>query len=1053
MFLFYYRALSWDPEKVKWRETEEEKKENKITTILTSQFGRHVAEVLDIVNERDRNNTIHGKRIMHVPLYLGLTLDDTQTNRTGADACPLLIELKNFPDDPFMLGLVPKCPLTNATLQNIQAKLGCTHKGVVKEQIKTLKRHIRFKYIEEAVKEARAHHKNGVLLQIGPDGRHYVIAHPIICVNTGDGKERYDQCSISWQMSGCKCCFCMEENCLRFTNHAKEWKPRNDTRMMTLSFELDRIQKMIHGKLCVDTNAQTKKKEWYSEHDLNIIAEASACNILPSSCTIFHDLGLDVNKIWGIPKFGLHCMGAVDMLHTFLKGIVENAISWTMSCLYMLQDINPEEYRNIVSNLDAIFHTFPYHQSVTPVPLFYKEYGISKMITDARSKKQSAMAGTGTGVGGTPAAHLPGVAFMLLHAIGKEGGATNSMSLSRIPEEIVLPTRRAENDRYKPRKEYKIRTILVNALQSVLNALTFARKADGFSDDNLDELDYLLQLARGHVIQLWSLKSDLKQMRSGVLVADRVDPKFTGIKHHLLEHLTFCIRLFGAPDHFDTQNSEHFHVKIKRYYRETSRRKDSSDKEILQHFSRVRRLNCIQKAFPSPSSEIQEEEPVILTPGHQLSALKQTCQDKLQKIKHLQNVIGEIEKEMILKYHRHVKSINMLELEAAKQTSAPQRSLPMDANLLRIIRLNKMLEAHQDSLYSTFHVPKCTRKAFIEVDPSTFKSNVPLEEQAGTFFECPNGAKLLHPFIDFKQLFTYLNLKTPDGLSKEFFQSHKKWPQSYKIKLNEMISSRGKPELGIQPFTIHCNAETNYFSAVEVSFQSQVQEIVRIFGIVTLHEMSQTNPPRENNVRTLLVCACLKRREAARRLDSIHCPILEYEIVRNALEVDVIDLTSIIRPACLMPIFTSIFRPDFEEKRADLTADRRGPTSRYYGLRQFYHVPIPTMRNFKVINFGVIDAAINVRYRSTSFGTGNATISVEETAGEKRQREERESNYIAHHLFLSEQELTWTERSNVVFKLNVHARTFRQDMWRDIENGDLWKETADDEDDDEIVIL
>jgi hypothetical protein len=40
---------------------------------------------------------------------------------------------------------------------------------------------------------------------------------------------------------------------------------------------------------------------------------------------------------------------------------------------------------------------------------------------------------------------------------------------------------------------------------------------------------------------------------------------------------------------------------------------------------------------------------------------------------------------------------------------------------------------------------------------------------------------------------------------------------------------------------------------------------------------------------SLLVCACLKRREATIRLDSIHCPILEYDILRNALEVDIIE--------------------------------------------------------------------------------------------------------------------------------------------------------------------
>ena len=1045
-----YRALIWDPNKVKWCQTEEEKKDKKITKMFTSNLAEHIFKVLDIINERDTNNIVHGKRIVHVPLFLAVTQDDTRLSGNGAEeGCPLLIQPLQFPDeDPFFLGLQPKCPMTKSTLQNIQAKLGCTHKGVQKEQISSLKKYIRDKFVEEAVSEVRAHHKNGILLQIGPDCRHFVIAHPIICTLTGDGVELFKQCGINWQMRGRKCRFCTESNCLRFTKDAQKWNPRDDLRMRFLSTELDRIQKMVHRKLCADRSVHTRKQSWYTQSDLDIIAEAKAYNIMPTSCTVYFDLGFDISKIWGIPKFGLHCMGAVDMLHTFLKGIVENAVCWTMSCLYLLQDINPDAYCNIVSNLDEIFHTFPYKQCVAPVPLFYKEYGISKLISDARSKKQSAVSGTGTGVGGTPASHLPGIAFMLLHAIGREGGAVSAQSKSTIPELVKIDSRKDKN-KYGPKREYKIRTIIVNALQSVLNALTFARKTDGFSEKNLDELDYLLKLSRSHLLQLFSLKSDLKQMKMGVPVDARVDKGFGGIKHHLLEHLTFCIRLFGAPNNFDTQNSEHFHVLVKRFYRETSKRKDTCNIEILQHFAKLRRLSFIQRAM----DKAIPEDNSIARPQN----LQQKYEKRVKSIDDLQIQLEEFKQNILAKCERESKNIISKKVgqqqhlhevrQQLQQLEQIREQQEIDINLGQIIKYNNILESSGDSLFSTFFIPRNSPKAAIEANGESFYNSAP-------------GKNLLHPFVDWNQLFTYLNLKTPEGLSKEFFLRHKVLPGLYKIKLNAMLSSRGKPELGIAPFTIHCNAQTNNFSSLEVSYINEQKEVVMVFGIVTLHEMGPSNPTNQEVFRTVLVCGRLRKHETSRamgkRHDSIHCQIVEYDIKRNsnALEVDVIDLTSIIYPACVIPIFTQSFRPNYREKKADLTVDRRNPF--FYGNRNFYHVPIPTMHYFKVINYQVIDAAIDIRYRSAYGNGGNHVMPVEETNEEKKNREELErNNFIAHHLFLSEEELRWTEKSNNVLEHNEeNETTYTQSMWKDIETGDLWREETEIDllDDDDVLL-
>jgi hypothetical protein len=222
-----------------------------------------------------------------------------------------------------------------------------------------------------------------------------------------------------------------------------------------------------------------------------------------------------------------------------------------------------------------------------------------------------------------------------------------------------------------------------------------------------------------------------------------------------------------------------------------------------------------------------------------------------------------------------------------------------------------------------------------------------------------------------------------------------------------MLSSKGKPDEGIEPFVIHCNSRTNNFSAIEVSYQGDKTEVVRVFAIITLHQMKFTNPAQEHSIRTVLVCGRLRENTRIRRgrEDSIHCPILEYDILRNTsvLEVDVIDLTSIVRPAMLMPIFTKDFRPEYAEKSTDLTVSRTA--ANFYGKRQFYHVPIPTMHYFNVVNYNLIDEVIDMKDRAKQTDRN-------ETTQATQQRLLLGKNFIAHHLFLTEEELRLTEISN-----------------------------------------
>jgi hypothetical protein len=1029
-----------------------EDNDGKIKTILTSDFGLHVYNVLDKVNDKDEvNKRVNGTNIPHVGLFYSLSQDDTIFSRSGVNGCPVIMELKNFSEEPVLLGLQPVNPLTKSIRDNIQSKMGCTHKGMQQELNRSLDKYIRFEYIRQCVEDIRPLQKDGVLLQIGKNPNDLVIAHPIICLLTGDSKELNSLCSVNSQMNGCKCRICTETNCIRFTDQGKTWVERKDKEMMNLCVGLDNIEKYIHQKFVDDNGtAKKKKKEWFSESMQDTIAKGKALNCLPTSNTIFWELGFDVSKIWGLPNFGLHNMGSVDMLHTFLKGILENGICWIFSCLYLLQQINPDKYRNIVSNMDSIYHNFPHLHSVVPVRLHYKEYGISKILTEGKSRKQSASAGTGTGVGGTPAAHLDGIAFMLLHAIGRSGGAALPQSGSQIPDTIELPKGRQDNpNKWGPRKQYKVRTMMVNALQAILNALTFTRKKDGFSKDDLIELENLLRLARAHQIQIFSLKSDLKQMKKGILIKQRTDTMFKGFKHHLLEHLPLFIRLFGSPEFFDTQISEHNHVFIKGLYRKTTRRLETSTREMFERMSRIRRIHFMIQAFNITS----------VTPHHHDQDPVSKHRGKILQLKHLQSFITmaidrvetKFQKQTISKMTslakiENVKRLLKQQYDNRQRQNGGDLDFVEDQRLHDIIALNTNLETNRDSLYGTFFIPSNTSKIEMALQPGSFSSSDP---DLGTFVLNTKAHKYLHPFVEFNQLYIHLNRKTPEGLSKIYFENHKVNPTRYKIKLNEMLSSRGAPELGIDPFTVHCNKDKNNFSAVEVSYQDAIH-VVRVFAIVTFHKRNLFSLDQDENVRIVLVVGRLRNfNTSTRRLDSIHCPMLQYDLQTrtNQLEVDVIDITSIIRPCCLMPIFDSNFRPNYKEVRNDLIPNSRHPT--FVGHRLFYHVRIPTMIYFKVMNYKVIDEVIDriVVPRVLS----NSTT---ETPTQTKERKELERNYIALHLFLNNDELILTENANNVnVDHNIqHDTNFRDEFW----DSDMFEQVDGDEDDgdeDEIVLV
>jgi hypothetical protein len=65
----------------------------------------------------------------------------------------------------------------------------------------------------------------------------------------------------------------------------------------------------------------------------------------------------------------------------------------------------------------------------------------------------------------------------------------------------------------------------------------FSRKSEGFSEQDLEELDVLVARMRMHMLELFALRRDLKHIDQGIPTHKRIDKLFNGHKHHLCEHL------------------------------------------------------------------------------------------------------------------------------------------------------------------------------------------------------------------------------------------------------------------------------------------------------------------------------------------------------------------------------------------------------------------------------------------------------------------------------------------------------------------------------------
>ena len=328
------------------------------------------------------------------------------------------------------------------------------------------------------------------------------------------------------------------------------------------------------------------------ETDLNdnvVMKNLEENNILPGNNWIY-----DIGNIYVESQIhaGFFLMFPMDLLHSIYKGIIQQSIDWTMQCLFALEKINPDKYGGLISKVDKLIADFGRRNCINPCDLSDFVNGISwlypltnvlatkKRTNNLKNKKQTlsnsttkkdkkkttvnsttkkdkkktkpimkSAKGTGMATGSLPANKMLGLLFMLLHSLD-----------GLLPTRIPLP----DGSSLKLRKQWNIRGVITNALQTTFEIAVMFKKNFGFTADDFDAFDSLICINKCHGQLLFELRNDLMAYSIKIDGPDIIAKVFEGHKGHLLEHLVLFMKLFGSDSNiFNTEISENYHIFIK----------------------------------------------------------------------------------------------------------------------------------------------------------------------------------------------------------------------------------------------------------------------------------------------------------------------------------------------------------------------------------------------------------------------------------------------------------------------------------------------------------
>ena len=223
---------------------------------------------------------------------------------------------------------------------------------------------------------------------------------------------------------------------------------------------------------------------------------------------------------------------------------------------------------------------------------------------------------------------------------------------------------------------------------------------------------------------------------------------------------------------------------------------------------------------------------------------------------------------------------------------------------------------------------------------------------------CINNQQFLHPFITLSNLANHLygakNNVTEEiigGLKEEsrkmFLEFIQQANTKGKVSMSLLgnIKCGGSTDLGIDPFDITCNQKVprnckniernqiydHQFDHVEVKYSDNSETtVVKVLAIVLLQRKQNVKLNGTIFIKTESKFSLLVlRMESTPCLNSTHLKkrLLKYSLDKKGintilgLNIDIIDISCVVRPAWVNPIFTKDFVPNYKERITDIHKD------------------------------------------------------------------------------------------------------------------------------------
>ena len=279
-----------------------------------------------------------------------------------------------------LLGYAPgdKLPYSEKTiLQALEQAFSGGKAEVCRKLIRYYKRKFQRDYLYDILQPILLTHENGVTLRIGaftnPKG-YFINASIHLCVISGDNKQLDYLAGTNFKTKVYKCRLCMSQNCNSLDIGQSVGSFRDDNEMQNLSELYEQALKQ---------KATGRRNRSSDVIGIEIAKEtASLCCGSNSLIKLFK---------WQYDR-GISCFFkslVPDYLHTVVKGVLEDAISWSMCCIINVGKQDKEFQYNQVY-LDNRIKTFPTIHSLVlfpnkPVHRFHE--GICSLFKTSINKK------------------------------------------------------------------------------------------------------------------------------------------------------------------------------------------------------------------------------------------------------------------------------------------------------------------------------------------------------------------------------------------------------------------------------------------------------------------------------------------------------------------------------------------------------------------------------------------------------------------------------------------------------------------------------------------